>query len=65
MTVAAENESLKRFTGNAATVLFSYPYKIFDATALIVEIWDTATSTSSLKVKDGAGTYDYSIVIAC
>jgi hypothetical protein len=64
MTVAAENESLKRFTGNAATVLFSYPYKIFDATALIVEIWDTATSTSSLKVKDGAGTYDYSIVIA-
>jgi len=63
MTVTT-TASIKRHTGNASTTVFAFPYKILDGAHFIVTLRNTSTLAVTTQVKDGGGTYDYTVVVA-
>ncbi len=60
MTVSAQNSFIS-YTGNGATTVYNFPYKLYQATDLDVYTVVSATGVETLQTSGGAGTYDYTI----
>ena len=63
MTVST-TASVKQYTGNTSTTIFSFPYKVFNSTDFIVTILNSSTLAVTTQVNGGSGTYDYSVTVA-
>jgi len=63
MTVST-TDSIKKFTGNASTTVFAFPYKILDGAHFVVTLRNTSTLVVTTQTKDGGGTYDYTVSVA-
>ena len=63
MTVST-TASVKQYTGNTSTTIFSFPYKVFNTTDFIVTILNSSTLVVTTQVNGGSGTYDYSVAVA-
>jgi len=63
MTVST-TDSVKKYTGNASTTVFAFPYKVLDGSHFVVTLRNTSTLVVTTQTKDGGGTYDYTVSVA-